>query len=306
MGRMSTGSTTRRRWYQFHRTFAPTNLLILAFFVGCGQRTGVKVEDGNAEQGAANETPAEVNSASSLLDPSDYNTFRPGRPKADVLNDVQWRGNFEFASEIDEQRVEAISYGLLGGPLSERGTSILAIFIDDKFEKFVPWPTGDAKIKIGDFGILARAVESKSVAASDLEKEAAARPATRTHVDPGLTALWHRHQGKIKAARAPALKRNVELRDQFNAARLELGMTVEDVESVIKSKPFQSGKVHAGDLRIYGTAESLDIPNDLHYSNILVLFRDNKVIGIYSGGLVPGGDGLQKMRSWFVDLPGNL
>ena len=37
-----------------------------------------------------------------------------------------------------------------------------------------------------------------------------------------------------------------ELRDQFNAARLKIGMTEMEVESVLKAKPIEAGEVEAG------------------------------------------------------------
>jgi len=221
-----------------------------------------------------------------------------------VLNDIQWRGKFEFATTIDGRNVAAISYGLFGGPMSRSGTSVLAIFVDGKFEKFVRWPRGDAKIKIGDFGILNRALASEPVTIAEMETEVREQSAaTPRHIDPGLTVVFLRNRKGIEAAIAPALKKNACLRDQFNAARLHIGMPGSEVESVFKAKPIESGEVEAGTFKLYGSTEPLWITPDLDYSNVLVLLKDEKVIGIYSGGLVPGGDGVQKMRQWFVDLP---
>jgi hypothetical protein len=81
-------------------------------------------------------------------------------------------------------------------------------------------------------------------------------------------------------------------------------MTQEEVQSLLEAKPIESGHVEAGDFRIYGSTQTFNITPDVHYSNILVLFTEGKVTGIYSGALVPGGGlGLQEMREWFIDLP---
>jgi len=231
-----------------------------------------------------NEQPQETELLSSnyLLGPEDYEKFRPGRSKVDLLNAVQWRGNFQMATEYKGDIVSAIDYGFLGGYLSKRGYGLWAIFVDDKFVKFVQWPEWDDDHgKVGDFRRLIRAVESEPASISDLDKEAKAAKVP-SQIDPGLTAAWLLLKGGIQARRKKVLKRNAELRDQFNASRLMIGMTELEVESVLRAKPIKAGEVEAGSFKIYGSTESLDITND-HYSNILVVFKDGKVSGVYSG-----------------------
>lgn len=186
--------------------------------------------------------------------------------------------------------------------MSDDGLSLLAIFVDDKFVKFVRWPKGDAQIKLGDFSILKRAVESDSLSIADLEKELRVRIEPPKEIDPGLLAAWLRFGPDIQKAREPMLKENAKLRDQFNAARLNIGMPRADVQAVFKAVPLESGDVGGYSFQIYGSTKSFDITPDLHYSNVLVVLKDGKMVGVYSGGLVPGGDGLQRMRQWFVDL----
>lgn len=249
-------------------------------------------------------------SADSLLAPEDYGKFRQGRAQKELLKDLNWRGNFEFATTFDEKRVAAISYSLFGGIHRDHGTSVLAIFIGDKFEKLVRWPEPEVNfaqnnINIGDFIILRRAFESDAVTISELEKEMKENLARENpkSFNPAVTAAWLLFGHGIQARRAAELPKNAALRDQFNAARLRIGMRQSDVESILKGKPIESGSVQAGTYRIYGSTESFDITDDLHYSNILLVFRDGKVSGIYSGALVPGGYGMNEMREWFVDLP---
>jgi hypothetical protein len=237
------------------------------------------------------------------LGPADYDKFSPGKLQTEVLNDIQWRGNFEFAADFDGKNATAISYDLFGGPFRDNGTSVLAVFVDGKFIKFVHWPEYDPKIKIGDFSILKQVVESDPVSIADLEKEKAEKPKTPERIDPGLTATWLLYRKGLEATRAPMLRRNAVLRDQFNAARLKIGMRATDVEAVFNAKPIRSGIVEGGSFQIYGSTESFDVLSDLHYSNVLVVLRDDKVTGIYSGGLVPGGYRHQEMQQWFIDLP---
>ena len=120
-----------------------------------------------------------------------------------------------------------------------------------------------------------------------------------SQTDPGLTAVWLVLGGPVMAQHAKSVRRNQELREQFNAARLVLGMSRQRVESILKSKPLESGKVHEGEFSIYGVIEDLDVMPDLHYCNILIVYKDAKVQDIYSGSFVPGGSlGLEKTREF--------
>jgi hypothetical protein len=80
-------------------------------------------------------------------------------------------------------------------------------------------------------------------------------------------------------------------------------MTESEVESVLKAKPLESGKVDAGSYRIYGSNKSFKM-KDLHFANILVVFRDGKVSVI---GGADAGDAWRQELAWeFVDLPKNV
>lgn len=208
-----------------------------------------------------------------------------------------------MATEYKGENVSAISYGLSWGPHGD----IWAIFVDGKFQKFVPWPEwwrDEPTLKVGDFRPLIQAFESEPLKISDLKVTDKEEPEPPTQTDPGLTAAWLLLRKDVEAAHQRDLKRNVALRDQFNAARLDIGMTVPEVESVLKARPIEAGEIEAGSFRIYGSTESLDVMEALHYSNVLVLFEEGRVSGIYSGSMVRGGKhGLEQMREWFVDLP---
>ena len=277
--------------------------LTIACVTGCSEPSSTKPRHEAKGRRGVGSRPGELMSANSLLGAGDYEKFRPGRSRADVLNDVQWRGNFVEATTYEGKSVSVISYGLFGGPFSDHGTAVLAIFVDDKFEKFVRWPKGDAKIAVGDFSILVRALESDPVSSLDLEIEMNSKSGVPKQIDLGLTATWLLFGERVEAARATGLKKNAVLRDQFNAARLKLGMTQAEVETLLKAKPIDSGQVEAGSFKIYGGTESFDITADLHYSNIFVVLKEGRLTGIYSGEMVPGGDqGLRQTRESFIGL----
>jgi hypothetical protein len=260
----------------------------------------------------------QISSANRLLGNDDVEKFRPGRPMDEILKEVQWRGNFEMACRHEGRGISGVSYELFtDDPTGDGGEVVWAIFVDDKFQKFVEWPKPDMetvekegsrysqfiKIKIGEFPRLVRADASKALNIPELAKQVAARPATPSHTDFGLAIAWLiAGHGNGKASEAD-YKRNAALRDQFNASRLKIGMTEPEIEAIFRAKPLQSGEVQAGRFEIYGSDESFDIVFSLHYSNVMVLFNEGKVIGIYSGESVLGGQGwYQKLQELFVDL----
>jgi hypothetical protein len=232
-------------------------------------------------------------SASALLTPADYAVFQTGKTKTEILKALQWRGNFLMATEYKGQAVSAIRYGVCGGPFADGGDEIWAVFADDKFVKFVrtpEWPkTWEKRIEIGDFSWLIRAVDAGAVSIADFEKQLTTSPAP-SHVDPALTIVAQAFRGPLAAKHAAEVSKNGPFRDQFNACRLRIGMSESEVESFFKAKPLKSGDATIGSFKVYGNdTEAFDLNRDLHYSNVLVLFRNGKVSGMYAGGLIPGG-----------------
>jgi hypothetical protein len=273
--------------------------IVLAFLVGCTKPSDELPANAHAEREKKSAKAAtEPSSSDYVLSAGDVEQFRSGRPKDEILEDVHWRGNFEMGTEHDGHDVCAISFGLFGGPFGEdpRGTIVWAVFVDDKFQKFVEWPEGNEEpLKVGEFSELILALQGKPVSVSDLEKEA--KPAAPRHVDPGLTVAVLPLLSALDARMRSEKKKNAELRDQYNASRLKLGMTERQVESVLKAKPIESGEFSAGSWRLYGSTEEHDVLDLLKYSNILVLFRLGTVSGVYSGSTVPGGAyGIQSLR----------
>ena len=321
-------------------------VLILVFFGGRTSLSAEKPADNRVDHGKSGGLDGELISADYGLHPSDLDKFRPGRSKADVLKEVQWRGNFKAATTYKGKSVCGIMYFLMpegqyGNELCKGGGELLiAIFIDDKFAKFVKWADcqpdeleefydpdfkGEGNqlrlklIKVGDYSRFIREVESAPINVVDLKKkvkeemdesvkESLAHP---SEIDWGLTVVVYAGVGFYRVCHPFSfidenneLKKNTALRDQFNAARLGIGMTEKDVESMLKAKPLESGKVEAGSYKIYGSNESVDICGETRFSNILVVFKEGKVTGI---DRVPTDDYKHEWRlvlaKKFIDLP---
>lgn len=307
-------------------------LLLLAFMfqclVACANSNDKNSGDKEIHEGNMTELSqklSSMNSASRYLTIEDLDKFRPGRSKRDILKDVQWRGYFRMASEHEGKIVSAIVYDVFSdAPNAGGGLSIWAMFIDDLFTKFVkPPPTLpedtvviDAKrsvpkpLKAGDNRFLIRALDGEPLDVAYIKKEvqATAAPPPR-HIDPGLTAAYFimRSLGLAPGPGDPPTKedylRNAALRDQFNAARLNIGMTEAEVEAVLKATPLESGEVEAGSYRIFGSNEAfnININSLLHFSNILIIFREGKAVSISS---IPAGyDWRRNLGKRVVDLP---
>jgi hypothetical protein len=261
-------------------------------------------------------------SANGLLYGGDIHKFQPGRSIDTVLKDVQWRGDFQAATTYKGKSVCSVMYMLLpdGATNNDRGEWVLAVFVDDKFTKFVtpPPPLPDdlkkrydrmyerdmpycKPIKVGDCKFLIRALESGPVNIVDLHKKLNSEPAAPSHVDPGLTAVFLAFKPALSVRWDRESKKNAALRDQFNASRLRIGMTGREVESVLRTEPLESGKVEARSYRIYGSNESFDIALPLHFTNVLVVFDKGKVSVVHS--VAAGFEWRQRLAQRFIDLP---
>jgi hypothetical protein len=285
-------------------TFA---LLACTLLSGCADPNAVQ-QAGGAAAGAGG---APLRAKNWFLDARDLEKFRAGRSKAEILNEIQWRGEFEFAGMRNGESVSAIAYKLFSnGPDGdgEGGEVVEAVFVGGKFVKFVksaPLPadateeyevdgggkaTRPKPIKVGDLRWYVPMVEAQPVNVADLEREVKANPPTPSHVDYGPL---------IPVASEEDLKRNAALREQFNASRLEIGMNEADVEAAFKAKPILSGTAAAGRIRIYGSTESFDTMAQFHFSNVLVLYEDGKVAAVHTAA---GPQWLEELRQWFSDL----
>lgn len=292
----------------------------LAYLTGCANGNGGRAMGTHMDHGKPAAIPKELASAHYYLEFSELDKFQPGRAKREILEDTEWRGDFDVAAEYKGNSVYVITYEVVADrDTSDRGEFVHAVFVADKFVKFIKWLPGDMEevpyqgttwrrpkpIKVGDISWLARATESDPVSIDVLRREVKAMPAAPSQVDPGLTIATLLLQPLFipqYIAHAGDYKKNALLRDQFNAERLSIGMTEADVESVLRTQPFESGAVEAASYKIYGRDESFNIDSWLRFSNILIVFREGRARIIRA--LTSGGDNWrQELGKGFIDLP---
>jgi hypothetical protein len=240
----------------------------------------------------------------------DLNKFQVGRSRSAILADLQWRSGSVSAGEIQGKRVFAMTY-VYTGDGSTKGPTVTfdALFLDNKFEKFVQEKEGwtpQGEFKLGNPIGLRHTMELKAIGSKELQQELKAAPAPE-HADPGLTAAFLRLRPALQANPATRLptdkdyQRNADLRSQFNAARLDLGMSEAKVASVLKAKPLEVGKADAGSYAFYGSNEFFNVSAFLRFQNILVVFRDGKAISIENCGATD--DWRERLPLSYVDLP---
>lgn len=281
-------------------------LLWVSGISACSEKAPLPPSNASTEaQLAHDDSIVHSPSAHYLLGTEDLDVFQPGRQMREILEQLSWRGNLEMMAMHEGREYAAISFGIYGGPFSDdpRATIIWALFTDGRFNKFVNWPDwGKERIHIGNFSRLVKAVESDPVNLAKL-MESPSEVAPK-EVDLGLTVAAL----VTSAAGAAALERdftaNAALRNQFNAARLSLGMTTAEVDRVFRrARPLGIGDYADGTYRIYGAEQHLGVMPYLHYSNVLVLFNEQGVAGVYSGYTVPGGEQWrEKLGDSFVEL----
>lgn len=296
-----------------------TALVSMCVIAGTGCNGAATEKVGDKRVGVEKIIGAELPSIHYFLSFNEVKAFRKGRSKTDILNEVQWRGNFVMAAKYEGSSACVISYKLFSADAPvERGEVVFAVFVDSKFTKFVSWfpfervevpyegttRTRFKPVKIGDIRWLTQAVRKKAVDVSELEKEVKARPQPTSQMDPGLTIAYLvlKFMGLTPTpATEEKYKRNAELRNQFNAARLKVGMSPDEVQAIFKAKPLETGKVAAGAFQVYGSNESFDIEPLLRYSNVLVLFKDGKANVIHA--LAGGPNWRQEVQERFSNFP---
>lgn len=256
---------------------------------------------------------ADMCSVHNELNAGDLAVFQKGRAMRDVLRDVQWRGALVGACEDAGRSVFAIHYELLReGDAAGYGIVCDAIFVDERFTRFVrtedPIELGIAvrdpagvrfsipkRRRLDDCRWLVRHANKEQIGIDDILKQPSAVVEEHQH--------WNMEFETLRACE----KRNVQLRDQFNAARLSIGMRPADVRATFRATPLDSGTSDSGAYEIYGSNEFLNIrePPLNGYSNVLVLYRDGKASVILP---VLVGHGLdyewrESLGEWFTDLP---
>src|SRR5207253_1770130 len=125
--------------------------------------------------------------------------------------------------------------------------------------------------KLGNCERLLAAFNSAPVTFTDLINERKARGEPERSIDPGLTIIFLLARLSVvfdPSPREKELRINASLRDQFNASRLNIGMTQAQVGRTLGAKPISSGECSAGRFALYGSHKSLNIISPFHYSNV--------------------------------------
>lgn len=259
-----------------------------AVFLVAAAASGFTLWQVGEGQTGKNEPPQ--NSADDQLSAADFPVFQKGKSIADIQQQLRWRGRLNLSARRDGVPISAVDFGIAGGFLSKQGKNVWAILIDDKFEKFVDWPDASPSRQVDDFSYLFAAADAAplDVAAEEKKRLAIFVPGS-DNVDPGLTAVVLIFSGPLLVRGSRDKKVNLPLRDQFNAQRLRLGMTVEECERILRAKPLAKGRYPAGTVLIYGSEIDVDLGQSINYSNILLLVKDGRIEGIRSGWKVPGG-----------------
>jgi len=218
---------------------------------------------------------------------ADIDKFRPGRAKADVLQDLQWRVGGVETVMFRGHSIMMTSYTFVPDPKDiQRHESFHAIFVDGKFEKFVRWDhetllPGEKRTKVGECSAWVQRILRSPAVSNDVIREESKSYTGLEKEEPGICYFLARLFGMSERRRAPTLEernRNALLREQLNAARLDIGMTEQEVEAVLKAKHIETGELSSGSCKIYGSKESFPILN--HFENVAVIFRDGKAIYI--------------------------
>ena len=302
------------RWRRGERVAILVILVFLPTLSGCNQGS------------ESTSKFASGNSANHYLLAADLDKFQVGRSKAELLEDLQWRGEFLMTSEHQGQSVTVIMYDVM--PLHvERtsGVSAWAVFVDNKFAKFVdhqrllpedkvyvrPNDGRPKPLKAGDDRYLVRAINDDPLSKEDLIREVGLLgPHLKVKADWGLIAVYWITTGfglldlldrESASPTTSDYERNAELRDQFNAARLDLGMTQAEIETILKATAIESGEVEAGSYRIYGSHEAFNITAWVHFNNVLVIFREDEAVSI--DDMNAGYRWRKELAERIIDLP---
>jgi hypothetical protein len=257
------------------------------------------IEEPPSEADRIKELEAERPSLHGWLSMVDVARFRAGRSKSDILHDLHWRVGSVHGAEVKGRRFMVVDYSLVADVQDvQRGKRVHAVFVDGRFERLVASQsavTGNP-LKMSEYAAwLDRLINTEGFKVGHLRKTTGPGTAPQDAVEIGLTIAWLLRQPMTKNHNASEeeYRWNAALRDQFNAARLDLGMSQQEVEDTLKVRPkivkgvreygpLASGKLEAGDCKVYGSTVSFPISREFHYSHVVVIFRQGKAVSIFS------------------------
>jgi hypothetical protein len=249
-----------------HVVIAPLiSVLATVVFAGCGDDNGGHLVHAKGRAGALDDGDT-VMSAHDYLEVGDFVEFQPDRPKGDVLESVKWRGGLVAACLHEGRSICVVQYGVVfhfDREPNERELPINAIFIDRQFARFVLADNelsdeDRMPVKVGDCKWIIKQLKREPVTIAEIKEQGKLLTPPPTHTDIGLTMVALMLGPGLPAPSRADYERNAALRDQFNAARLDIGMTETEVRGVFNAKPLESGVVGDGRYSIYGSDETVE------------------------------------------------
>ena len=288
-------------------------ILLSSWLAACGSSTGPGASVGEIDLNA------QLDSASYYVGIADMSKLLPGRSRRAVFQDLRWRSGEVQMAEFDGKSICAVKLALYSAaPEGALGVWFHAIFVDDVLLKLVgrlPYEMEDVPyqgttwqrikpVTVGDRTWLVRALDAPQVSVEELiaEARAMASVAVPDQTDIGLTIAWLLLRPSL-GIRPPSIddyRRNIELRDQFNALRLDIGMTAAEVEGVFNAKPLEVGNLGGSSFSIFGSRESFTLDYWLHFPNVLVVFTNGKVSAVHS--VSAWGGWRRNLEGRFLDL----
>lgn len=267
-----------------------------------------------------------MDSSSYYVGVPDMSKLLPGRSRRDVLQDLRWRSASVEMADLDGKSICAVTLAFFAPNNREAGIWFHAIFVDDVLLKLIRHLPGETEevpyqgttslrakpVTVGDRSWLVRALDAPGVSVEELETEARTKvDGAHDQVDIGLTivalVLGPALRLRTKSPSMADYGRNIKLRNQFNALRLEIGMTASEVEGVFHARPLEVGSLGDNSFSVYGSKESFDFGGPpwttlgVHFSNVLVVFTDGRVSTVHS--VSAKGEWRRNLEERFLDLP---
>lgn len=235
--------------------------------------------------------PSATEEADSIL-ASDLERFEPGRSRRDILTDLGGRAGEVRVARCGESEWCTIGYEIAIDAVVDptEGFPFDALFIDGDFVALIDTPSEDfGPNSLDDCAWFTRMRESCALDRAELVERTRDFADRVGHVDWGLTAVSI-VLSPLFLATAPDgptdedIRRNAELRAQFDATRLTLGMTEAEVSAALRAEPLERGRTIGGTFAVYGSRELSSVRSEFRHTNIVVLFHDDRATALSTIG----------------------
>ncbi|MBI5434092.1 MAG: hypothetical protein HZA52_14765 [Planctomycetes bacterium] len=223
---------------------------------------------------------------------AELDCFRPGRARREIQAELGSRVGRAWLVDCGDRQLGTLGFELISVGESDRrsGFCFDALFVDDEFVRLVERPYDEpGPATVDDCAWLARALERPSLGAVELEERARSLAERVEHVDWGLTAVYvvlspFLADRTVRSPSADDFARNAALREQFDAARLDLGMTEAEVEATLRAAPLDRGTTIGGAFCLYGSRDRLPLDDAVRHRNVVVVYRDGRACVVESIG----------------------